>query len=303
MTLHHTTGLAAVLVLAASASAAAEPPPNPTSFTVEALGFYQFESDINAGGSMALDEAALRLGVSHALSGDVRLGLDLGYDVFDYDFSPGGNGLGATEPWSDIRVAKVGISGSARVGDRWTLFAAPSMRWATEQGASMNDGAYGGVFAAATYRFSDRLSIGPGVGYFSRIEDDASVFPVLAVNWRLTDTLRLSTGQGLAASRGPGLVLEWQPPNPWSFSLGARYENQRFRLDDRGVAPGGVGQDSSFPIFFAATRNLGRTATLSLIAGAKTGGNLRLEDAQGNKLSEDDYETAPFAGGTLKLRF
>jgi hypothetical protein len=197
----------------------------------------------------------------------------------------------------------VGITLNAGIGERWTLFAVPSLRWAAEDGASLDDGAFGGILAAASYRFSDRLSIGPGLGVFTEIEDDTSVFPLLAVDWRITDTLSLRTGGGLAATRGPGAVLEWRPSEPWSFSLGARYEKERFRLDDEGRAAGGVGQDSSVPIFFAATRNLGRSASLSLIAGAKTAGNLRLEDARGEKIDDSDYDTAPFAGGAFKLRF
>lgn len=295
--------LIAVMALAPPMAWAADPPSRGTGPSADVVGVHQFDSDINGGGSVAVDETAVRLGYARALTPDFRFGLNLGYGASWYDFSPGATGLAGAQPWSRIDNAQIGISLNKRLGEHWTLFAVPSLRWSAEQGASMDDGAFGGILAAASYRVSDRLSIGPGIGAFSQIEDDASVFPILALDWRITDTLSLRTGGGLAASRGPGLVLQWQPSDPWSFSLGARYEKERFRLDDRGVAPGGVGQDSSVPIFFEATRNLGRFASLSLIAGAKTNGNLRLEDGRGTKIDDEDYQTAPFAGGTLKLRF
>ena len=37
------------------------------------------------------------------------------------------------------------------------------------------------MLGGAAYRFSDRLSIGPGLGIFSDIEDDADLFPILRV--------------------------------------------------------------------------------------------------------------------------
>ncbi|WP_295437931.1 hypothetical protein [uncultured Thiodictyon sp.] len=282
---------------------AGEPPANAWGLSIEALGAHQFSADRDGGGTVAMDETALRIGVSRPLTPSLRLGLNLGYAEFAYDFTAGAQELAAAAPWSTIRSARAGVSLNARLGDRWTLFALPSIRWAAEDGAALDDGAFGGVLAAASYRVSDRLTIGPGFGAFSEIEGDASLFPILALDWRLTDTLSLNTGGGLAASRGPGLVLEWRPADAWTLSLGARYENERFRLNDQGPAPNGVGQDSSIPIYLGVVRTLGRFVSLSLIAGAKTAGNLRLENAQGDKLAATDYATAPFAGVTLKVRF
>jgi hypothetical protein len=295
--------LLAALMLIPPLVWSADAPSRDPGLSVEALADHQWGADIDGGGSFSLDETAIRVSLSHGFTNDVRLGLNLGYGETWYDFNRAGAGLGAQAPWSSIRTARVGISLNSRIGERWTLFAVPSLRWAAEHGASLDDGAFGGVMVAASYRFSDRLSIGPGFGAFAEIEDDTSVFPLLAVDWRITDTLSLRTGGGLAATRGPGVLLEWRPSEPWTLSLGARYEKERFRLDDQGAAVDGVGQDRSVPVFFAATRNLGASASLSLIAGAKTRGNLRLEDARGKKIDAADYETAPFAGGAFKLRF
>ena len=113
----------------------------------------------------------------------------------------------------------------------------------------------------------------------------------------------LETGGGLAASRGPGLQLTWQPTSQWRLALGGRYEKIRFRLDDKGAAPGGIGEDEAIPLYALAEYSWSDDLKLSLIGGAEVGGNLRLEDSSGNLVSESDMDTAPFVGLTFKGRF
>jgi hypothetical protein len=115
--------------------------------------------------------------------------------------------------------------------------------------------------------------------------------------------MSLRTWRGFASTRGPGLSLVWDASELWSFSLGGRYEKERFRLDDGGIAPDGIGQETSVPLYLGITRSFGRTASFSVIAGAKLGGRLRLEDEYGDLLEQSDYDTAPFAGATFDVRF
>jgi hypothetical protein len=147
------------------------------------------------------------------------------------------------------------------------------------------------------------LTIGPGLGVLSQLEDSASVFPILIVDWKITDRISLETGRSLGATRGPGLNLDYRLSDSWSFGLGARYESLRFRLDDKGAAPGGVGEGSSIPLYLSATYSRGRDLQVSAIAGVDLNGELRLEDSEGRRLARDDYETAPFLGVTFNVRF
>jgi hypothetical protein len=153
------------------------------------------------------------------------------------------------------------------------------------------------------YRFGKRLTLGPGIGAVTQIEDDASIFPVLIVNWKITDRLSLETGRGLGATLGPGLTLNWQASAKWDIFLGGRYERLRFRLDDKGVAPGGVGDDRSFPLVGGATYRFGRRGDISLLSGFKLGGELRLEDEKGNRIADETYDPALFLGLTFRVRF
>jgi len=296
------TTLITVVPLGAALPAAAQPSGDPWRVRLESGAVHQWQTDLDSGGDTTVDVWSVLLGVDYSAAPDLRLGLSAGLGERDYSFN-GDNGFGGMQPWSNIRDARLSASVSWKADDRWNLFAVPTVRWVAEDGASLEDGATGGLLAAAAYQVNDRLSIGPGFGVFSELEDDVDWFPILAIDWKLTDTLTLRTGRGFAATRGPGLTLDWSPSDRWAVSVGARYEKARFRLDDKGVGPGGIGQERSVPVYLGATRHFGRHLSVSLVAGVEFAGELRLEDADGHLIDETDFDNAPFGGATLDLRF
>jgi outer membrane receptor protein involved in Fe transport len=241
-------------------------------------------------------------GTSRVFDGGWVAGLTLGYGEDRYDFS-GAAGFGGLDPWDRIREFRVSAPIRYAANQRWTVYAIPSLRFNAESGASLGDGQTGGLIAGVSYRISDSLSIGPGLGAFTEIEDDASFFPILLIDWAITDTVSLETGGGFAASRGPGVQLKWQYSPQWQFAVGGRYEKTRFRLDDSGVAPGGVGEDKAFPLFASAQFSMNRDTQLSLIAGAEINSSLRLEDASGNLVDRTDMADAAFFGASFKAKF
>lgn len=280
----------------------AQPAADGWRISAEAGAVHQWQSGIDEGGDLSEDAWSFRAGASRAWTPTLRAGLSAGIGQRNYIFS-GNAGFGGTRPWSNVRDARLSAPLNWQANERWNVFAVPTVRWSAETGAALNDGRTEGLLAAASYRVNDRLSIGPGFGVFSELEDSTSWFPILAVDWRITDSLSLRTGRGFAATRGPGLNLVWDASDRWSFSLGGRYEQERFRLDGDGIAPDGIGQETSVPLYLGITRSFGPTASFSIIAGAKLGGRLRLEDERGELIEQSDYDTAPFAGATLDLRF
>ena len=129
------------------------------------------------------------------------------------------------------------------------------------------------------------------------------MFPILAIDWDITDTVTLSTGGGFAASQGPGLTLSYKATEQLSLGLTGRYESFRFRLDDSGPAPGGIGEDRSFPVIVSADYSPWPMTTLSAFAGAEFAGRLRLEDSGGNRIDQSDYDPAPLIGVAVRARF
>lgn len=287
-------------VLMEQASAGDSPSASDWRWAVEGGAVSESETSIDSGGDFDVNRFVVDLSASRRYASGTRVGVALSYGQSRYDFS-GPVQIGSTEPWDRIQQASLSASVFYSLNDRWTAYAIPSLRFDAEDGVSFGDGDTLGLLAGASYRVSDRLTIGPGVGVFGELEDDTSLFPVLIVDWKITDTLSLETGRGFAASRGPGLQLRWRQSPEWQFAFGGRYEKQRFRLDDAGVAPDGIGEDSSVRLFAQAQYQVSNSVVLSLVGGVSTGGELRLEDRNGDKLARSDIDTAPFFGATLRI--
>ncbi len=286
--------------ISATASANAETPD--WRLALDGGAVKQFESSLDTGGDFDIDRYFFRFSATRDIGSAWNAGISLGYGENRYGFS-GSSGFGGIDPWSKIRGFRVSVPIRYRADDKWSFVGIPSLRYSGESGADWSDSQQWGVLAAAAYRVSDRLTIGPGFGIFSEIEDDTDFFPIVLVDWKISDTLSLNTGRGLAASRGPGLSLSWTPKQRWRLSLEGRYEKTRFRLDDGGPVPDGVGQDQSIPIALAVAYKPTPDLELSLLGGVEFSGKLRLEDSSGNRLTESDYDTAPFAGAFVKVRF
>jgi outer membrane receptor protein involved in Fe transport len=302
--LHSMITILLLLALAMPATAAerTQRSDSPWTWTLNAGAVYQSRTSLDSGGDMSAGRAFVSGGVGRVFAGRWRVGAALGYGQEHYNFS-GSSGFGGLDPWDRIRELRISVPLQYFANEHWTVYTIPSLRFNAESGASLSDGSNGGLLAGAAYKISDTLSIGPGLGVFSEIEDSTSVFPVVIIDWKITDTLSLETGSGFAASRGPGLQLKWQYSPRWQFALGGRYEKTRFRLDDSGPAPDGVGQDKAFPLFALAEFAVSSDITLSLLGGAELAATLRLEDESGDLISKSDLSTAPFLGATMQVKF
>jgi hypothetical protein len=256
---------------------------------------------LDGGGKFYVDRFFLQGGLAYSMGPRRRVSFSVGAGRDRYDFS---DDFGfADKPWDRIDQLRLSVPVTWAVDEQWALFAVPTLRFYGESGASVGDSATGGALAGVSYRFNDRLAIGPGLGVLSQLEDSVNVFPILIVDWKITNRISLETGRGLGATQGPGLNLNYRLSDAWTFGLGARYESLRFRLDDKGSAPDGVGENSSIPLYLSATYSRGRDLQVSAIAGVDLNGELRLEDSEGRRLARDNYETAPFLGATFSVRF
>lgn len=290
-----------VLGLAGAGPAAAGEPAG-WRWTADAGALSEMETSLDAGGDVQVNRLFVRGAASRKLNDALRVGLSLGLGQDRYDFS-GASGFAGLDPWKRVRRLRASIPVQYAMNDEWRLFVSPSVRFDAESDASLGDGRTVGLLVGASYRVSERLTIGPGLGVSSELEDDASIFPLLIVDWEIADNLRLETGGGLAASRGPGLQLRWTYSPDWEFAMGGRYEKRRFRLDDKGVAPGGVGEDKAVPLYAFARFSVSEDAKLTLFGGARVAGTLRVENAAGQRVAESDLSTAPYFGASLQLRF
>ncbi len=123
------------------------------------------------------------------------------------------------------------------------------------------------------------LTIGPGIGLFSRLDRDTVVFPILVVDWDISEQWNLNIGGGLAASRGPGLALNYRLSDHWTLGFAARYKDSEFRLGPSTSAAGGIGRHQALPLVITAELQPGNRGKFAVFVGAELAGKLTLRDA------------------------
>ena len=292
---------AASLLCAFSATLPAQAPPaSPWSFNIQGGLAFQQESDFeDSEGDFSVDRFFVSAGLDYRWDFRNSLGVSIGGGESDYSFS----GLDGEAPWGTIENRRVSLSGRFGFGETGSIFVIPTLRFNGESGASSSDSRSWGLLGGVAWRINEDLTVGPGIGVFDRIEDSTRVFPILLIDWNITERWNLSTGRGLAASQGPGLTLSYTINPAWSLGLSGRYEEVQFRLDNQGPAPGGVGTDQSLPLVLSAAWDPGSTVSLSVFAGMEFGGELELKDVSGQVVSEREYDSAPIFGATFEFTF
>jgi hypothetical protein len=287
---------AAAALLAASLPAAAQMPDRPLVFAIDGLAASQGSADLDGGGSFSANRLYGRAGGLYRFDAG-SVGFFVSTGRIDYDFSD------TTAPWGE--VTDIGISLPVRYTmGRADIFVSPSLRYDYEEGADREDGQTAGAFVGFGWKFSDRLTLGPAFGIFSELEsNDLNIFPAILVDWSITDRARLTTGPTIGATQGPGLAFDYAVTDRLRLGLAGRYENIRFRLDDDGPAPGGIGEDQSFPLVLTVDYEPFPGSRLAAFAGAELGGELRLEDAAGRLVESRDYDPAPIFGVAFRFGF
>lgn len=297
--------LAGATLLASASVFAQAPAPAASGWSVTAdAGFaVQPETDIeNAGAAFEIDRSFVSVGADYRWNYRNSIGLSLGAGTTDFRFSE--DGAGRVEgPWGEVDDARISVPMRFAYRDNASIFVIPSVRTYGEKGASSSDSRTWGLFGGIAWRLREGLTIGPGFGTFSQLEDGARFFPILIIDWDISERWNLSTGRGLAASQGPGLTLSYELTPKWRLGLAGRYEEVEFRLDDEGAAPGGVGEDRAFPLVLTGSWSPNPVVRLAAFAGLEFGGQLKLYDSRGKVIESRDYDTVPVYGATASFRF
>ena len=296
--------VALFLLLAVSAAQAqGGPPSSGFSFTVDGAALHQTNTDLKeGGGDFDLDRWFASGGVNYSWNPRNSIGFSVGGGKTTYHFNPE-SGFGQGDPWHTVNGFRLSVPMRFGVSEKATAIIIPSVRWDGESGADNGDSRNWGLFAAVFWRIRPGLTLGPGVGVFSKLDSGSRIFPLIAIDWDITDRWNLGTGSGLGASQGPGLTLTYKASEHWKVGLSGRYENLEFRLDEEGPAPGGIGRDKSFPLVFTAQVAPNPKITMSLFGGFEFGGKLKLKDSLGETLDESGYDPAVIIGASFAARF
>lgn len=262
---------------------------------------HQGRAALEGGGDYAVDSLLLRFRGTRPVNRRLITGFSVNLDYAAYDFSSA-EGLGGSAPWGDTERVTFGVPILYRLDGGWGFFATPSITSARERDAGLSESWVVGSVIGAAKRINARLSLGVGAGVFTGLEE-IRVFLFPSVTWQINDRLTL-TNPFRAGPAGPaGLELRWEFAPQWQFAGGVARRSWRFRLDDAGIAPGGVGQDSALLSFLRVTREWEQGLRLDLYVGAALDGELELENQNGKAIAREDYDTAPLAAIALRVPF
>lgn len=270
--------------------------------SLDAAVAYQFEADLDDAGDYSVLRSGVRLNASTRLSDVVGLSLRARYRYDDFDFSDDVFGL-TESPWSGVHTTGVDAVFEVGLSEELRLFFGPSVQSAWESGADFDDGITIGGVVGFSYRLSSDVAIGALVSVRDEIEDDVDVIVLPIVEWDITDNWRVGSVGGPSSFLVSGVQLSYSTDEAWRFGLGVGYSRSRFRLDDEGPAPDGVGEESGLPIWLGVGYRPSNTVELDFLAGVLVGGELRLEDEDGSLIDEQDVDPAPFIGVAARFRF
>jgi len=299
--------LAIVGVLGAAAPASSQEtdlrynPERAPGLSVSASYMHQFDSDLDNSGEFDVDRFFFRADWRKRQSEAFTLGIGINYDFSDYAFSETSSyPLG--KPWRQVHTLNFSVSSLLALDKDWKLFVAPSVGIAAESGADWGDAVVYGGIVWTSYRFSPSLALGLGAGLFSKPEE-VTAFPIIVVDWKISDRLKLSNPLHPGPTGPAGLELSYMFDGGSTVAVGGAYRSLRFRLDDSGVAPDGVGEDKAFPLWVRFSTKIGTSGTLNFLGGAMVGGKLVIEDRNGNELADERYDASPFLAATISFKF
>jgi len=281
----------------------AEPPIDDTGLTFSISAGYQhtFNTSLHNGGDYEVNRVGLELKIKTKVADDWRLEGNLRYMFDNYKFS-GATNLGGN-PWSDINTLQLDVRAQWWMNNDMALIFGPFLMWSRESGASWSDSLTGGAFAGVMFVSSAKFAWGGGIGLSSQLEDSLLVYPILFLDWKFTDSMKLSSVAGPVGLAFTGVEWVWEFVEHFELGVGARYEFRRFRLDESGVAPNGVGEDTEIPFWGRLSYRFNEHVAIDGYAGFIVGTEFILDDSGGNRLGSDKSDAAPTIALAVRIDF
>lgn len=275
--------------------------PGDVSASAAITGVNTFDTDLDRSGDFTWSTAIATGSIKHQLTPQLTAGLTLRYDYEHWRFGTP-VAFGGRAPWANLNAPGVAIDLSYVLPSDISLGVMPIIGWGFEAGANTGDALIYGAIVSATRVFAPSFVLGVGAGIVRQI-DETKVFPFLIVRWRIDDHWRLANPFPAGPAGGAGIELVYTVDDAWEIAFGGAYRSYRFRLNDNGPAPNGVGENRFVPVFARVARNFGAQTRVDLYAGVSFGGRLSVDDATGRGVARDDYKAGPAVGITLAHRF
>lgn len=292
------------------ARASAEAPPtgdrptlwDRTNFSFTTRGTYHLPADLDSEGEISIGRLTSELGFSTLLGDSVFWRLSVGSEFSFYDFD---NATGLTangDPFDTTYQYDINTVLNGRLSPTWGWFAGGGLTWAAEAGSSGSDILRGRGFGGFRYTFSDDLAIGAGVGFFTRLEDNELIIPLVTLDWKPGPRSQVETG-GLGGAGGVGVRYTFRPNQQWDLFGQARWVGREYRLDDDGPIPEGVARDQRFELAVGARYNVSPNVQFHGRVGVDVFNEIELLDRTGDQISQEDIDPSLVLGAGVTIRF
>jgi hypothetical protein len=265
---------------------------------------HQFGAEVEDGGGTEVARDTAFFGLAHRFAlGERTTFFAIGnYTLHGYDFDGGRSDTNRYQ-WDRVhRGVLAGMLGHD-LDEHWRIVGGGLVRTWGETGAEFDETLTGGLLGGFSYQSNEDFSIGLLIGAISKLEGGVGLLPVPTVKWNVSDALRLDVGMVQLVDPGIGAQLTYQLTPELALGTGVTYQSREFRLSGQRRATatdpgrnrtddGGVGKETEIPIFATLRFRPTPTIELDLNGGVALRGNLRVEDEDGGRLADDDYEPA-----------
>lgn len=267
-------------------------------FQIGGGGAHAFDSDLDSAGNVSITRAALEFTFDAPIGSRARLAVDVKNEASFYDFEGATTLLpGTGDPWDTLYSVSVAPTLRVGVDANWSWFVGMDARFAGEADADIGDSLTFGAMAGARYAFSENFALTFGAFGSTRLEDDPLVLPLIGVEWKISDTLRLTT-------RGTGLSLTATLTETLEFSILGAWSSRDYRLeDDRLVNPEGVVRDTRIPVGVELAWSPTRAVRIALEAGIVAWQEYETFDLNGNDIADDNTDPTAYVGLAAVVRF
>ena len=262
----------------------------------------QFKSTIDNGGKVGVTRYGAELRLDYVMTNDDDLQLRFQVQRDDWDFS-GTTGIGGDNPWDLVTTIDLALQWTHQLYENTKIFGGPIMKWSSDSGADQSESDVFGGMVGLTHVYSDTLVLGGGIGIIESLEDDARLFPIIVLDWKLSENLKLKSDLTTRYGSRTGVELVWTPRDDWSLGAGLSYDYSRFRLDNVGIAPRGVGEATSLPLTLRASYHPSQNVDITIFGGFVLSGELSIYDSTGLTLETESYDSAGMIGLLARIRF
>jgi hypothetical protein len=247
-------------------------------------------------GSLGVSRVGVVAGMTYRIDDTYSLTLNLRSTRNYFSFSDDARIGGFRKPFNDLNEYGIDPGLIVRFDDHWTGFFTARLRWGGEPQNAFSGGFEGGGVVGANYRFSPDLTVGLGVAVLSRIEQSAHVIPIIAVNWKASETVTVR-------NRRLGVEVAVDIAKDMQVIVGGEYEFEAYRLDESSQISRGVVRDRQASIDIALAYTICPNFVASVSGGATIYRSIKLLNSSGDELGTYEADPAPYVGARLEVKF